>query len=76
MSATTTAGAPMEMSMHPVEELALPAGEQVVLAPGGYHLMLIDLAAALTVGQSFDMILYLESGHSETVVVEVRESAP
>lgn len=32
--------------------LPLPAGQAVVLAPGGYHLMLLDLRAPLVAGQT------------------------
>lgn len=45
----------MEGAVMRMRELAdgldLPAGRQVVLAPGGYHLMLFDLAGPLKQGQ-------------------------
>lgn len=77
MSDTTMAGGTSgAMTMRPIEELALPAGETVELKPGGYHIMLIDLAAPLELGQTFDLTLTFGSGASETVSVEVREEAP
>ncbi len=74
MSDTTMAGGGMSgaMTMRPIEELALPAGETVELKPGGYHIMLIDLVAPLEVGQT----LTFGSGATKTVSVEVREEAP
>ena len=39
------------MTMAPVSALALPAGHDVVLEPGGYHIMLTDLAAPLADGR-------------------------
>jgi len=75
MTGTTMAGSDM-MSMRPIEKLDLPAGKKVSLKPGGYHIMLIDLAAPLTVGQQIDLTLAFESGASLTFKVEVREDAP
>jgi copper(I)-binding protein len=65
-----------EMTMQPVERIDLPAGETVSLAPGGYHIMLLDLAAPLEVGQTFDITLTFENAGEEAVTVEVRDSAP
>ncbi len=62
------------MSMSPVDRIELPADETVFLEPGGYHVMLLDLAAPLEVGDTFELTLEFESGESQTVEVEVRES--
>lgn len=56
--------------------LELPVGEPVVLAPGGYHLMLLDLAEPLELGSSFDLTLDFEIAGTRTVAVEVRDDAP
>ena len=48
---TTTGGMGGEMTMQPVEALDLPAGETVSLQPGGYHIMLLDLAELLETGR-------------------------
>lgn len=37
--------------------LALPAGQAVAMAPGGYHLMLVDLKQPLVAGQSIPVQL-------------------
>lgn len=64
------------MMMHKVDEIALPAGEAVALKPGGYHVMLIDLAGPLTTGNTISVTLTMKSGSTTTVEAEVREDAP
>jgi copper(I)-binding protein len=64
------------MKMQPVERIDLPAGREVALEPGGYHIMLLDLAAPLELGQKFDVTLDFENAGEKTVTVEVRDSAP
>ncbi len=56
--------------------LVLPAGETVVLEPGGVHVMLLDLVDPLETGETFDVTLRLADGDDVTVEVAVRESAP
>lgn len=65
-----------EMTMRPVSSVALPAGEMVQLMPGGYHIMLLDLAAPLEVGQTFDVTLTFANAGAKVVTVEVRDEAP
>lgn len=65
-----------EMTMRPVESIALPAGETVMLMPGGLHIMLLDLAAPLEVGQTFDITLTFANAGTKVVTVEVRDEAP
>ncbi len=65
-----------EMTMQQVDSIVLPAGETVMLMPGGYHIMLLDLAAPLEVGQTFDVTLTFANAGSITVSVEVRDEAP
>jgi copper(I)-binding protein len=48
------------MEMREVGALALPAGKTVELKPGGYHLMLMDLAKPLAKGQTVMFTLTLE----------------
>ena len=45
------------MRMRAVDKLALPAGKAVTLSPGGYHVMLMDLAQPLREGQSIPVTL-------------------
>lgn len=56
------------MTMRPVEGLVIPAGEEIALAPGGYHIMFMDLQAPAREGESFAGSLTFE--HAGTVDVE------
>lgn len=73
---TTTGGMGGEMTMQPVEALDLPAGETVSLQPGGYHIMLLDLAEPLETGSTFEVTLVFEEAGEQVVEVEVRDQAP
>lgn len=68
--------APMEMTMREVESIELPAGESVALEPGGYHIMLMELAAPLELGQTFSLELIFEKAGTKTVEVTVADEAP
>lgn len=48
------------MKMYAVEGVELPAGKPVRLAPGGYHVMLMDLAKPLTAGDKVPLKLTIE----------------
>ena len=65
------------MRMRAVPSLQLPAGIQVKLEPGGYHIMLFDLRRSLVAGQHIKLELTFEdeSRHRHRVPVEalVRE---
>ncbi len=77
MSSTTgMGGGGGMMSMRPVEKIPVPAGETVNLQPGGYHIMLMDLAAPLEVGSTIEVTLTFENAGDVKVEAEVRDSAP
>lgn len=61
------------MSMQPVDGIEVPAGEEVVLEPGGYHVMLLELAEPLEEGETFDLTLTFAEAGEQTVTVEVRD---
>ncbi len=61
------------MSMQEMDALELPAGTLVQLVPGGYHIMLIDLAKPLVVGETFDLTLDFDQAPDLTVTVEVSD---
>ncbi|RMF35237.1 MAG: copper chaperone PCu(A)C [Chloroflexi bacterium] len=62
------------MKMQPVAGgLEVPARGQVVLKPGGYHVMLIGLHRDLEVGDRFSLTLKFEKSGTMTVEVEVRQ---
>ena len=50
--------------------IALPAGKPVVLAPGGYHIMLMDLHQPLVAGQTIGVQLRFQ--HAPPMDIEVK----
>jgi copper(I)-binding protein len=64
------------MVMQQIMALDLPAGETVSLEPGGYHVMLIDLAEPLAEGDTFNVTLDFAESDDLTVEVVVRTEAP
>ena len=64
------------MVMQQIMALDLPAGQIVSLEPGGYHVMLIDLAEPLVEGESFEVTLDFAEAEDLTVEVVVRTEAP
>lgn len=72
----TEADASGMMTMHPVPEIPLPASGSADLAPGGYHLMLIDLVQPLVEGTDVELVLTFRSGAVVTVQARVGSGAP
>jgi copper(I)-binding protein len=70
---TTMAGTGM-MEMRPVDRIDVPAGETVALEPGGYHVMLLDLAEPLVVGNTIDVTLSFEQFGEQVVTAEIRDT--
>jgi copper(I)-binding protein len=61
------------MRMRPASEgIEIPAGEQVTLEPGGYHLMLIGLNAPLAEGSSVPLTLVFDGGLRVETALAVR----
>ena len=63
-----------EMSMRPVTAIDVPAGGTVSLEPGGLHVMLLELAAPLTAGQTFELTLQFEQAGEQVVPITVRDA--
>lgn len=64
------------MEMRPLAYgLETPAGGEVILQPGGYHVMLIGLTEDLTDGMTFDLTLSFEHAGEVVVPVSVRPRA-
>jgi copper(I)-binding protein len=65
------------MRMRAVKALDLPAGRTVELAPGGYHVMLMDLKQQVKDGEIVPVTLVVESaGKRETIEVKATARAP
>ena len=58
--------------MRAIEEVLIPAGARVILAPKGRHLMLMGLEAPLLAGQTFPLTLQFSDSAAQTVTVTVR----
>ncbi len=58
--------------MMPRPALRIPAGDVVEMAPGGLHVMLVDVRRALTVGDSVRISLRFSDSTNVVVVVPVR----
>ena len=59
------------MRMRPVEAVEVTADKPVTLKPGGFHVMLMGLAAPLVEGTTFPMVLTFEKAGAVEVIVEV-----
>lgn len=59
------------MRMRRVESIELPAGQTVILAPGGFHLMLMGLKQPLRVGDKLDLTLVFEKAGAVEVAATV-----
>jgi copper(I)-binding protein len=59
------------MQMRALDAIAIEPGKSVVLAPSGYHLMLMDLKKPLTQGQPFEATLRFEKAGPLKVTFQV-----
>jgi copper(I)-binding protein len=59
------------MTMRPVDSIALPAGQVVNLASGGYHVMLFDLKHQLKEGETVPLTLVVEDAQHKRSEVNV-----
>lgn len=62
------------MQMQEVSSIEVGAGSDVVLEPGGYHIMLMQLAEPLQSGSEFEVTLTFENAGDIEVKVEVRDN--
>lgn len=61
-----------QMFMEQIEALTVPAGESVILQPGGYHLMLMQLKQPLVPGEEHQLTLRLDNGERIEFTVPVK----
>jgi copper(I)-binding protein len=81
---TTTSGESMDSmdgesmsamkGMKEVEQIDIPAGGSVQLKPGGYHIMLMELAAPIAAGDTVPVTLTFEKAGEVTVDAVAKES--
>ena len=58
--------------MRPVDTIEVPVADQVELAPGGFHIMLIGLEEKLTEGTRFPLTLHFETAGDVEIEVAVQ----
>ncbi|MCL5050690.1 MAG: copper chaperone PCu(A)C [Firmicutes bacterium] len=61
-----------QMRMEAMDALIIPAGSEVTLQPGGYHLMLMGLSSPLKVGEEYDLVLIFSDGDVLELKVPVK----
>lgn len=59
--------------MQQVEGIDVPAGGEVQLKPGGYHIMLINVTRDLKAGDTFTLTLTFAQAGKVDVTVQVRQ---
>jgi hypothetical protein len=65
------------MRMRRLERLDLPAGQTVRLAPGGNHIMLLDIKRPLQAGERVPLVLIVErNGKKRSIQVQAEVRAP
>ena len=62
-----------EAEMQPVDSVQIPGDSEVPFEPGGYHVMLFDLAEPLEIGDTIGLTLTFENAGDVAVDAEVRE---
>lgn len=61
-------------AMMDVQEITIPVGASVAFAPGGYHLMCMDPAAAIRPGAKVPVTLQFSDGTRTTVPFVVKDA--
>ena len=59
------------MRMEPVESLGIAPGASLQLAPGGYHLMMMQPTEPTKPGQAIGIVLKLDDGSSKQLMMTV-----
>jgi copper(I)-binding protein len=67
----TTTNSDGVSSMAPASKITIAPDKRVELAPGGLHVMLMDLQGPMTEGDSFPLALSFSDGGKITVVVPI-----
>jgi copper(I)-binding protein len=60
------------MKMRAIARLELPSGKPVKLAPGGYHVMLMDLKQPLKKGEIVPITLKLEGKNNTVETIDIK----
>lgn len=60
------------MKMRQVSELVIPAHSTLVLAPGSFHIMLLDLKKPLQEGEHIEVELTFKNGEKQKMTIPVK----
>lgn len=60
------------MKMQAIPELALPAGKTVVLEPGGYHVMMMELKQQMKDGDIVPLTLVVEGKDGKRETIDIK----
>ena len=63
------------MQMNQLESVPLEAFAEIEFAPGGLHIMLVDLKQDIKAGDEINVILHFKNSHDINIRVPVRETA-
>lgn len=63
------------MQMNQVESVPLEAFAEIEFAPGGLHIMLVDLKQDVRAGDEIEVILHFKNSQDINIKVAVRETA-
>jgi len=58
-------------SMRALDRIPAPAGDRLIFAPGGRHLMLYDVDPAIHAGSEIDLLLHFERGEPRPITARV-----
>ena len=64
------------MRMRRLEGLDIPAGETVTMAPGGYHIMMMDVEESIQVGSTVPLTLTFETFGNVAIDASVSMTPP
>ncbi len=63
------------MKMEKQDAVPIPAGGELELKPGSYHIMLIGLKRDLKVGESVTLTLHFNGYEDVTITIPVKDAA-
>jgi hypothetical protein len=61
------------ISMQPVHALSIPPGKSMQLAPGGFHLMMMNPLQPLSLGDRVSVTLQFDDQSTQTIQMVVRK---
>lgn len=64
------------MRMRQIKEIKLPTEQQVILQPGGMHIMLIGLTRNLTTGENVNLSLTFSDGSEQSLQLPIKAVIP